>query len=128
MIHRHPSELVTSSKLDGLALTLLSVTALATAFLAVICSQTVAQRPASQGVMSLHLGRRGELRLWNQPIRLQELPSILARAQWRSHGSSPLVVRLIPDAQVPWGVVQIMLSRLQPRPPETNWTLQLQLP
>ena len=128
MIGRQDPEFVRASKWDGAALGLLSMTAVATALMAVICSQIVAQRPASQGVISLHLGTGGELRLWNQPIRHQELPALLERAQLRSHGSSALVVRLIPEAQVPWGVVQSMLSRLQPHPPQTNWTLQLQLP
>jgi hypothetical protein len=116
------------SKLDGLAFGFLSLTAIASTLVVLICSQIAAQRPANQGVMTVHLGKRGELRLWNQSIRPQELPLILDRAHQHSPGPSPLVIRLIPDPEVPWGVVQLMLARLQPRQPLPRWRLQLQLP
>lgn len=94
----------------------------------IVCSQIVAQKPASQGVMTVHLSKEGHLRLWNQPIRPQDLPLLLERGAHPSSGASRLVVRLIPDPQVPWGVIHRMLSVLQPNPPQRSWTLQLQLP
>jgi hypothetical protein len=116
------------SKFDGIALGFLSLTILVTVLFVMMCTQKIAQRPARQGVMTIHLGRSGDLRLWNQPIRLDELSEILDRAQLRGQGASSLVIRLIPDSEVSWGVVQIMLSRLQPRTTQQPWTLQLQLP
>lgn len=117
-----------SSSLDGVALALLSTTFTALALGAIMCAQRLSQQPAAEGVMTFHLGRHGELRLWNQPIRPQDLPDLLERAHSRSKGSPTVVVRLIPDPQVPWGVTQAVLKRLQPNPPERSWILQLQLP
>jgi hypothetical protein len=82
----------------------LSATATAAAFLLLVGAQIVAQRPAAEGVLVIHLGRAGELRLWNQPLRPQDLPV------------------------VPWGMVHALLSRLGPTTPQDPWTLQLQLP
>lgn len=123
-----PRLFVSFSLLDGMALALLSTGLTALAVWSMLWSQRVAQKPASEGVMTFHLGRRGELRLWNQPIRPQDLPGLLDRAQSRTAVSQTMVVRLIPDPQVPWGVTRQVLSRLQPTPPERHWILQLQLP
>lgn len=119
----------TASCLDAMALSLLSTGLLVVALWAIRCSQRVAQQPAAQGVMTFHLTRTGDLRLWNQPIRPQDVPILLQRAHGRSHGSSTrLLVRVIPEPEVPWGVIHGLLRRLQPTPPERIWTLQLQLP
>lgn len=113
--------------MDAVALSLLSTAFVAVALFAVVFSQKRAQLPAKVGVMTFHLSSRGELRLWNQPIRPQDVPALLERAKHHSAGKNGLVVRLIPDPHVPWGVTHTMLARLRPDSPGT-WTLQLQLP
>lgn len=119
---------VFSTALDALGLALVGMALPTFIVWAMVCSQRWAQKPAFDGVMTFHLGRSGDLRLWNQPIRLQDVPSLLERAHARGKGSVPMVVRLIPDPQVPWGVIHGMLSRLRPNPPQQSWILQLQLP
>jgi hypothetical protein len=112
------------------SLGLVSTTACAVTFLALLSAQIVARRPASEGVLVIHLNRRGELRLWNTPIRPEELPEALdrARERVRSSLSKPLVVRLVPEPAVPWGGVQALLQRLRPPAAPPSWTLELQLP
>jgi hypothetical protein len=119
---------VPSTALDALGLALVGVALPTFLFWAMVCSQRWAQKPAVDGVMTFHLSRTGDLRLWNQPIRLQDVPNILERAHARGKGSAPMVVRLVPDPQVPWGVIHGMLSRLRPNPTQESWILQLQLP
>jgi hypothetical protein len=114
--------------LDGISLALLSTTCTAVAVWGILTSQKVAQKPAAEGTLTFHLSRHGDLRLWNQPIRSEDVLGLLERAKARSKGPPPLVVRLIPDPQVPWGVIHRMLSRLQPTSPQGSWILQLQLP
>lgn len=123
---RFPSRAVPA--LDAMGLGLLSSMATGTALLAILCAQIVAERPAGKGVLVFHLGEAGELRLWNQPIRPQDVPPLLERARLRSQGTPGLVVRLVPDPGVPWGVVHGLLSRLRPTGPRDNWILQLQMP
>ena len=124
--HFYPSRPVPA--LTAIGFGLLSIMAAGTTLLAILCSQIVAQRPAGQGVLVFHLGKEGELRLWNQPIRPQDVPALLERARLRPKTAQRLVVRLVPDPQVPWGVVNGMLSRLRPPAPRDSWILQLQLP
>ena len=124
--HLFPSRPVPS--LTAIGFGLLSVMATGSTLLAILCSQIVAQRPAGQGVLVFHLGKAGELRLWNQPIRPQDVPALLERARLRSKTAQRLVVRLVPDPLVPWGVVNGMLSRLRPPALRDGWILQLQLP
>jgi hypothetical protein len=128
MSQRHPACVVPSPALTAIGLGLLSIAASSVALLAILSAQIVAQRPGLQGVMVFHLSKRGELRVWNQPIRPQEVPGLLERAQARSGPVAPLVVRLVPEPEVPWGVVHVMLQRLQPLPQHRTTTLQLQLP
>lgn len=128
MRHPSPCPAVAPPALTVLVLGLLSTLATGLALLVILCSQIVAQRPASQGVMELHLGRGGELRLWHQPIRPQDLPRVLERARRSSTSGGPLVVRLVPQPDVPWGVVNGLLARLQPPSAPNSWILQLQLP
>lgn len=113
---------------DALGLCFLSMLLVAAGLLATKLSQQMAQRPAHQGVLTVHLSSTGDLRLWNQSILPQDLPRLLHRAQERSSLPGSLVVRLIPDGQVPWGVIQGMLTRLQPNREDRRWVLQLQLP
>lgn len=98
--------------------------------LALLCRQIKTERPASEGVLVIQLNRRGELRLWNTPIRPEELPEALDRARGRAHASliKPLVVRLVPEPAVPWGDVKALLQRLRPPTVPPSWTLELQLP
>jgi hypothetical protein len=117
-----------SSTLDALGLCFLSTSLTAFAIWCTLGSQTIAQQPARHGVMTFHLSRTGTLRLWNQPILPQDLPILLQRAQARSTPEKRIVVRLIPDPLVPWGVIHRMLSRLQPNSQDRQWILQLQLP
>jgi hypothetical protein len=117
-----------SLMLDALGLSLLCGVLAAFGIWTSLSSQTIAQQPALRGVMTIHLSRTGALRLWNQPILPQDLPMLLQKAQARSTLEKRIVVRLIPDPQVPWGVIHRMLNRLQPNPQDRNWVLQLQLP
>jgi len=117
-----------SLMLDALGLSLLCGVLAAFGIWTSLSSQTIAQQPALRGVMTIHLSRTGALRLWNQPILPQDLPMLLQKAQARSTLEKRVVVRLIPDPQVPWGVIHRMLNRLQPNPQDRNWVLQLQLP
>jgi hypothetical protein len=126
-LRRFPSSAISSPALTALGLGLLSTTACCVALLATTCERIVAQRPAAEGVLVVGLNRDGDLRLWNQPIRHQDLPEALERARQRSSPSRPLVVRLVPEPLVPWGVVNTMLSRLRP-PMSQSWILQLQMP
>jgi hypothetical protein len=119
--HRSPA-------LTALGLGLLSTAACGMALMAIVCVQIVARRPAADGVLVVHLNQRGELRLWDQPIRAQDLPFALERARSRSTPGKPLIVRLKPEPTVPWGMVTTMLGRLQPPVRRPSWTLQLQLP
>jgi biopolymer transport protein ExbD len=84
----------------------------------------LAQRTALEGVIALHLDAQGQLRVWNQPIRPQDLGPLLRRAQATGTLATAPVLRLIPDAGVPWGVVQQLVSRLE----NNGLDLELQLP
>jgi hypothetical protein len=83
--------------------------------------QRIAQRPAARGVMTIQVNRAGALRVWNQPIATASLQGLLQRAEGRSPG---VRIRLVPDADVPWGMVQALVERLEA--PKRN--LELQLP
>ncbi|MEB3301881.1 MAG: hypothetical protein VKN56_07905 [Cyanobacteriota bacterium] len=122
--HHRPSPFL----LDGIATALLSTTLTVVALWGILWVQKVAQQPAADGIMTVYLDRHGGLRLWNQPIRRQDLNGLVAKAEARTRGSGPLIVRLIPDPQVPWGVIHRMLGLLQPSEPDRSWILQLQLP
>jgi biopolymer transport protein ExbD len=94
------------------------------ALVGVVCllvPQRIAQRPAARGVMTIQMNRAGALRVWNQPIATSSLPGLLQRAEQRSPG---VRIRLVPDADVPWGMVQAVVERLEA--PKRN--LELQLP
>lgn len=123
-----PCPAVAPPALTAMGLGLLSSMATGLALLVILCSQIAAQRPASQGVMELHVGRGGELRLWHQPIRPQDLPPLLERARRSSASGASLVVRVVPQPDVPWGVVNGLLARLRPPDGSNSWILQLQLP
>jgi biopolymer transport protein ExbD len=110
--------------LDSVAMGLVSVALCAACLALVVIPQRLAQRVAREGVIALHLDAQGQLRVWNQPIRPQDLGPMLTRAKSREQLPTAPVLRLIPDAGVPWGVVQQLISRL-----ETNGLeLELQLP
>jgi biopolymer transport protein ExbD len=83
--------------------------------------QRLAQRPASQGIVSLHLARDGQLRLWNQPIAAGRLLPVLS--SFETAAARP-TLRLVLDGDVPWGSVQRLVERLS----RTGLTLELQLP
>lgn len=126
-----PSQESTSRRttsLEAVWLCMASVLMLSAALWGNLISQKIAQRPGQQGVLTFHLSKRGDLRLWNQTILPQEIPLILQRLEARSSQARMPVVRLIPDSEVPWGVVQGILSRLQPDRKDRRWILQLQLP
>jgi biopolymer transport protein ExbD len=98
----------------GAALALLTLALL-------LVPQRLAQRPASQGIVSLRLARDGQLRLWNQSIQAGPLITVL-RGMDATVGRP--TVRLIPDADVPWGSVQRLVGQLN----RTGLPLELQLP
>lgn len=98
--------------------------AVALALVGVACllvPQRIAQRAAARGVMTIQVNRDGALRVWNQPIATGSLQGLLQRAEGRSPG---VRFRLVPDADVPWGMVQTLVERLEA--PKRN--LELQLP
>ena len=109
--------------LDGLGLALVGTALAALTTASVVLPQRVAQRPGAQGVLSVHLDGAGTLRLWNRPIRAQELVELLNR---RASGPAEAqgVLRLIPDPAVPWGVVRQVAAGLE----NTGLPLELQLP
>jgi hypothetical protein len=88
----------------------------------VLVPQRLAQRPASQGILAVHLGADGRLRVWNQPMAPDQLLRLLARAASR-RGPEP-TLRVLPDPDVPWGAVQGLAARLG----ATGLPLELQLP
>jgi hypothetical protein len=87
----------------------------------VLVPQRLAQRPASQGIVSLHLGADGRLRLWNQPVPPGQLAAVLKGLE---DGPGQPTLRLIPDPEVPWGAVQQLMERLG----RSDLPLELQLP
>jgi len=111
------------SLLDAIGLGLVgsALAVLATAL--VVLPQRLAQRPGGQGVLALHLDGAGTLRLWNRPIRAQELVELLNRKA-SSQDRGDAVLRLIPDPAVPWGVVRQVAAGLE----NTGLPLELQLP
>jgi hypothetical protein len=112
----------------ALGLGLLSTTACCLGLVAVLVGHIVAQRPAARGVMVVHLSQSGDLRLWNQPISPQDVPRALERLRTRHTSGTKTVVRLVPEREVPWGIVHQMLQRLRPTQARDPWILQLQLP
>ncbi|MBW4529055.1 MAG: hypothetical protein KME02_00065 [Aphanothece saxicola GSE-SYN-MK-01-06B] len=107
--------------LDALALGAMA-TGLALLTLAlVLVPQRLAQRPASQGVVSLHLAADGQVRLWNQPVPSGQLVGVLQRLE---AGPGRPTLRLVPNRDVPWGVVQRLMGQLG----RSDLPLELQLP
>lgn len=88
----------------------------------VVVPQRIAQRPALEGVLTVRVDRLGILRVWNQPIRQQDLPALLRRAAARGPAAPRL--RLVPDGAVPWGTVQQLVAELE----SSGLPLELQLP
>ena len=87
----------------------------------ILVPQRLAQRPASEGIVSLRLAANGQMRLWNQPIPNGELIGVLQRLE---AGKDRPTLRLVPDRDVPWGAVQQLMGRLG----RTDLPLELQLP
>lgn len=107
--------------LDAAALGAMAIGLALLALALVLVPQRLAQRPANQGVVSLHLGADGLLRLWNQPIPSAQLAAVL---QGLEADQGRPTVRLIPDPDVPWGSVQQLMERLG----RSDLPLELQLP
>jgi biopolymer transport protein ExbD len=109
--------------LDGLGLALVGagLTVLTTAL--VVVPQRIAQRPAQRGVLALYLDPTGQLRLWNRLVRAQEVAELLAASKEHPQ-QGQAVLRLIPDAAVPWGVVRQAAAALE----TSGSPLELQLP
>lgn len=116
------------SVLDGLGLALASTTLLVASLWTISLVQMLWQRPARQGVMTIHILRDGHLRVWNQPIAPQAVLPLVRRAGERWAGAQPLVVRLIPDPDVSWGAIHQRLGSLRPTSPQDRWLLQVQVP
>lgn len=112
-----------SPLLDGFGLALVGTALAALTTALVVLPQRVAQRPGGQGVVAVHLDGAGTLRLWNRPIRAQELVELLNRRASGPAGAQG-VLRLIPDPGVPWGVVRQVAAGLE----NTGLPLELQLP
>ncbi|MFN7900442.1 MAG: hypothetical protein ACK5N0_12405 [Synechococcaceae cyanobacterium] len=107
--------------LDAVALGLWAAALGLVGLACLLVPQRIAQRPANQGVMTIHLSRDGALRVWNQPIATASLQGLLQRAERRSPG---VRIRLVPAGDVPWGMVQALVERLEA--PKRN--LELHLP
>ncbi len=107
--------------LEATALAGMAVGLALAALLLVLIPQRLAQRPARQGVIVLHVDPRGRLRLWNQPIAPATLMPLLQRA---ARDPRRPRLRLRPDAGVPWGRVQALAAELERLP----LALELQLP
>lgn len=107
--------------LNAPCLGLLTVLLALAGLLLVLVPQRMAQRPARSGVIVIHLERSGGLRLWHQPIREAELFPLLERAVRDRRGAT---LRLVSDAEVPWGRVQAIADRARAFP----YPLELQLP
>jgi hypothetical protein len=122
------TKMFASEALTALGLAMVSTMACSVSLLLINTVQILAQRPAFQGVIVVHLSRQGELRLWNQTIRPQELPLVVERLRIRRPSPTPPVVRLVPERGVPWGVVHQVLQRVRPIRAGDAWSLQLQLP
>jgi biopolymer transport protein ExbD len=110
--------------LDSVAMGLVCIGLCATCLALLVIPQRLAQRAALEGVIALHLDAQGQLRVWNQPIRPRDLAPLLTRAKAPGPQPTTPVLRLIPDAGVPWGVVQQLVSRLE----NNGLDLELQLP
>jgi len=109
--------------LDAVGLALVSTSLAALTCVVVVVPQRIAQRPAQQGVLALHLDTKGQLRLWNRPVRAQEVAELLPRtAAHQDQGRT--VLRLIPHPAVPWGVVRQAAVGLE----VSGAALELQLP
>jgi hypothetical protein len=107
--------------LDAVALGAMATGLALLALALLLVPQRLAQRPASQGIVSLHLNTDGRLRLWNQPVPPGELDAVLRGLE---AGRGRPTVRLIPEPGVPWGSVQALMERLH----RTELPLELQLP
>lgn len=107
---------------DALALGLMGAALAALTIAVVVIPQRIAQRPLSEGVLTVRVDRRGVLRVWNQPIRPADLPALLGRAAARN--TAGLRLRLVPDPAVPWGTVQQLAGELE----NSGLPLELQLP
>lgn len=107
--------------LEAVALGGLGVGLVLATLLLMLVPQRLAQRPARQGVIVLHLDPLGRLRLWNQPIAATALMPLLERA---ARDPSRPRLRLLPASGVPWGRVQALASELERLP----LPLELQLP
>jgi hypothetical protein len=109
--------------IDALGLALVSTSLAALSCAVVVVPQRIAQRPAHRGVLALHLDTKGQLRLWNRPVRAQEVAELLPRAG-ADQEKGRAVLRLIPDPAVPWGVVRQAAVGLD----SSGASLELQLP
>mgnify|MGYP003339005575 CR=1 FL=1 len=106
---------------DAVALGLWAAALALVGLACLLVPQRISQRPANRGVMTVQVNRNGALRIWNQPIANGSLQDLLQRAERRSPG---VHIRLVPDPDVPWGMVQSLVERLEA--PQRN--LELQLP
>lgn len=106
---------------DAAALAALSTALCLATLLVLLVPQRLAQRPARQGVIVLHLDPQGRLRLWNQPISAAALMPLLNRA---ARDPRRPRLRLQPDPRVPWGQVQALAAQLD----GLSLPLELQLP
>jgi hypothetical protein len=106
--------------IDSIALGLMALALCGLSLSLLIVPQRIAQRTARHGVISLRVDSAGQMRVWNQPIRPQDLPDLLRRASHRSD----VRLRLVPDAALPWGTVQQLVGRLE----ASGLPLELQLP
>jgi biopolymer transport protein ExbD len=115
--------MIARTLLDALGLSLVSTFLAVLSTALVVVPQRIAQRPAQQGVLALNLDPTGELRLWNRRVRAQEVAELLADAKAQPQ-KGQVLLRLIPDAAVPWGVVRQAAASLE----TSGVPLELQLP
>ncbi|MEB3265398.1 MAG: hypothetical protein VKN13_02160 [Cyanobacteriota bacterium] len=108
----------------GLAVLAPALASLALALVAaalIVVPQRLAQRPALEGVLSVRLAADGRVAVGNRQLPASMLPALVAAA---ARQPLPPRLRLVPDATVPWGQVQVLLRRFE----GSELELEVQLP
>jgi|1048.fasta_scaffold33646_4 hypothetical protein len=114
-------QLLASPHLSGLVHGLLATGLAGFGLALLLMPQRIVQRPLRQAIVTLHVGAEQQLRLWHQPIQRRELNTFLRATASRHPGSR---LRVIPDPQVNWGQLRLLLQELQVGP----LPVELQLP
>ena len=113
--------MTTPSTHQLLALSITAVSQLLLATALIVLPQWRDQQSATRGIVTFFVNDSGDVRLWNRPIDARIVSGILRRAEELNPRTR---VRVVLSSDVPWGVVQDFVSRLD----ATNLNVELQLP